>query len=1403
MSNQVVTLWPQVDVYVGSGVLYSTATITGDGFPFTAPEDNLVIPGTATAPTTGPFPGQGFHDLLTPPSSRNLMAMENHTTNGGDGPIWFVYEGGFNLNGMTWEAVLGRQIRSVQTNLLFGYDGTDASNPGGPGNLFFQLCFGQYNNFIQINVDIPSSSLIADSTENPPVGTTAGYVGSLCTANGSRGFLYTDFIPAGHGGDQSIFLSLAVSSGQQIDFTSAALNVAYNDPPSALPSILGLSSGVVPSLAPTISWNYSDPESDNQAIYRVVIFKASTVAASSFPQLFTADASQTVLIPSIPNPLANPQLLGSPITLPLTVVTGTNDTFNTVGEPWTIAAGTYTTMAEVALAMAAAPGGGADFGYYITPTIYGNRLLLVGTASYTPTSQSVTAGTNDVAADLGFGGSGTTNFNNTPQSPTGMIYDSGPITSSVTALTVPTGVLNNYAAYTVFVLVSDTGSSGRYNTVLGRGINTTPIAITAVSVANPTHITAAGHGLITGDAVVIAGTTTTPSINGTQVVTVIDSSHFTIPIHVTAVSVGTGTVTNQPQANVGLDFQTAVEPTLMPAIEFPTSPGSPSLAFDPNAGRIDDIVVRARLNLLTTTDADFVLSTGNWAITSDSTGSPSAPAWTNETVPGGLTERVMVITAVSSGGTAGNYSIGAHSGIVTVSAGEVLTAEAKIKSPVSTLPFARVGIEFFSDAIGTTAVGPTVYCSPQSMALNSWVKDFVQARVPNGAITARLKVLVAGANASEMAYIFEASIAMGVINLLDDASFEQSGSSNASFWEDFNGTVTFVDIPGASWPSGDQSVQLTNPGAVTAQVMTTAALGVLTGGISLLGSVDAQLVSGVATASLGVIWNTTFSVPTIIALTSAWSRLAFPLTGSAIVAAAGSDPAHIAIESATTGASVANFDNIQLEMAWPFIGGFLVPLAGSPIPTSVALGWPTGVDLSCTSATGSGTTVVTTPTAHGLVSGTQVTIGGMTGSGATPVNGTWTATVLSSTTFSVPVTTTGNGTAGTVTSITGQFWQRGDSNGGTCTIDNVVQQPSGAQSLKSVVSPTDGPASIEQIFTVSGWLSFQIQWYESVQTCGTSVCQLEFRDSAGVLLSQAFVSDAVISPLTIDTMTGTAVGERGTFTINVPANAQRCRISFINTNDGGGVNTSTVWVSNVVITPTGNLATSTPWMDGGWSAGGYSQNGTVQVGLQRSQDLVNWAFVRQPPNPASLDVAVVGPNFENDFTDYEYPGGTRSVPQFFYYQAIGLYSTGNGMIQSPLGQIIEVTNLQSFAPTEWILGDPLYPTSNILLQVKKASFKTAENQTVLMPAGRGRKVVMGDTQIFGNTITLELLTITPNDYTLLQTQYLKVTPLILRSPDGEFWYVRLTDRSRERVWTGPRNAYRTYSLTMETVDIVP
>lgn len=75
-----------------------------------------------------------------------------------------------------------------------------------------------------------------------------------------------------------------------------------------------------------------------------------------------------------------------------------------------------------------------------------------------------------------------------------------------------------------------TGSHNYSNLIASR----VGVAITNSSTGNPTIITSTGHDLISGREITITGNTgSIPSINGIQIVTVIDTDHFSIPISTT------------------------------------------------------------------------------------------------------------------------------------------------------------------------------------------------------------------------------------------------------------------------------------------------------------------------------------------------------------------------------------------------------------------------------------------------------------------------------------------------------------------------------------------------------------------------------------------------------------------------------------------------------------------------------------------------------------------------------------------------------------------------------------------------------------------------------------------------------------------------------------------------------
>ena len=82
-------------------------------------------------------------------------------------------------------------------------------------------------------------------------------------------------------------------------------------------------------------------------------------------------------------------------------------------------------------------------------------------------------------------------------------------------------------------------------------------AITAATIANPTHIAAAVN-VPTGTIVTITGdTTATPTINGTYVATNVDGTHFSIPVNVTVAGTN-GSVNMQSVATTAYSVGTAI-----------------------------------------------------------------------------------------------------------------------------------------------------------------------------------------------------------------------------------------------------------------------------------------------------------------------------------------------------------------------------------------------------------------------------------------------------------------------------------------------------------------------------------------------------------------------------------------------------------------------------------------------------------------------------------------------------------------------------------------------------------------------------------------------------------------------------------------------------------------------------
>jgi hypothetical protein len=83
----------------------------------------------------------------------------------------------------------------------------------------------------------------------------------------------------------------------------------------------------------------------------------------------------------------------------------------------------------------------------------------------------------------------------------------------------------------------------------------TVVPITSNSIANPTVVTTAvPHNLVTGDVIVISGvSTSSPTINGQQTVTVLASNQFSVPVNVTVAGTG-GTLVEAGSTNGGWGY---------------------------------------------------------------------------------------------------------------------------------------------------------------------------------------------------------------------------------------------------------------------------------------------------------------------------------------------------------------------------------------------------------------------------------------------------------------------------------------------------------------------------------------------------------------------------------------------------------------------------------------------------------------------------------------------------------------------------------------------------------------------------------------------------------------------------------------------------------------------------------
>lgn len=97
-----------------------------------------------------------------------------------------------------------------------------------------------------------------------------------------------------------------------------------------------------------------------------------------------------------------------------------------------------------------------------------------------------------------------------------------------------------------------TDTAATLGTGVDLGATGVAVNITSVGVANPGQVNATAHGLVTGDSVTIAGTTTTPTINGSYPVIVVNANQFTVPVNVTSGQAGAAGTVTKTSADFGL-----------------------------------------------------------------------------------------------------------------------------------------------------------------------------------------------------------------------------------------------------------------------------------------------------------------------------------------------------------------------------------------------------------------------------------------------------------------------------------------------------------------------------------------------------------------------------------------------------------------------------------------------------------------------------------------------------------------------------------------------------------------------------------------------------------------------------------------------------------------------------------
>ena len=491
------------------------------------------------------------------------------------------------------------------------------------------------------------------------------------------------------------------------------------------------------------------------------------------------------------------------------------------------------------------------------------------------------------------------------------------------------------------------------------------LTISGNTVANPTVITTERHHLITGDSVTISGSNSTPTINGTHTVTVLSATTFSIAVNVTSAGTAGHVVCNsnitatQALGNVGDAGwkEDGEAPDTVSNfyidVRWDNEKATYSLTNDIPVGEWDNMNIMDQYPYPDKASLNLA-------------GPQKDSDWKHLN---GNADDVLLVKSISAAnptvltsGESDSQSTPELARYHNMRTGDTVQIQASRSTPSidGTHVITKINDTTFSIPINVTTgwANPTNGTGPAA-------KVNVITKAPN----------------SNYLYWARCFIKSGTPTTV--ATLRDVKTSNV-------GTFRYFDRGSEPWVTNN-STSVNGPIATTAipycyRYDTSASAG------SKFTDYSAEIQSATSGATDLRITGNTVANPTVVTTDGP----TFTISSNTVA-----DPTVVTTSAAhglTTGDDVV----ITNSNSTPSLNG---------TQTATVLSTTTfSIDLNVTTAGSAGTVVPIVP--HGLTTGHKVVI---SGSNSTPsLNGTHTVTVLSTTTFSVPVNVTGAGTAGTV-----------------------------------------------------------------------------------------------------------------------------------------------------------------------------------------------------------------------------------------------------------------------------------------------------------------------------------------------------------------------------------------------------